>query len=342
MIRLLRMFLGFLIGSGALLALLTAWAGQQPTQNMDRRWGEFSVVARAMVDDMGESPWVLWLGDSTLLPGPSNHPASYAAILARRASLGKPRAKMLAFPGLTAFEYFYVLPRLLPMRPSAVVLVANFRLFSTGGPDSTRDYFCRYLPWSWMPEAMTLPFYARGMTIPALLSCPMVGNPHIEHLVEWVDRLRESIRRASWWGQPDMDVAGINLIDRLAAQRRFLVNAYGGTITRSSPHTRMLEEVVRRIHESEIPVLVVITPIPWFRLADLGVNAQDMQSNADAIASAVRAGGGEVVDLHLALDKDGFRDEWGHFSEAGAQRMAELVGARIDAILEDEDRPVPE
>ena len=112
---------------------------------------------------------IVWLGDSTIMTTDDAAPP-YPVLLDRRAT--RPAgysSQVVAAPGLDFYAYYALMGPALATRPRLVVMVANLRLFNPAGFRSFND-LVGFVPMAELPRLMTLPYAARGMTAPSLVS----------------------------------------------------------------------------------------------------------------------------------------------------------------------------
>jgi hypothetical protein len=89
-------------------------------------------------------------------------------------------------------------------------------------------------------------------------------------------------------------------------------------------------------------VLVVVSPVPIDALEKRGeYNAATLDRSVEILDHEVSARGGTLLDLSRALSPSDFRDESGHFSYTGTQRMVGLVIGPIADALGDTTLRVP-
>ena len=112
------------------------------------------------------------------------------------------------------------------------------------------------------------------------------------------------------------------------------LRTYDVPIGESSPAVQMLGAAVRMSSAHKVPVLVVVTPIPWQSLERNGLYRREtVAARVAAIRNVVQANGGVLLDLHRFVGEDGFRDQSGHFNRTGSARMVEAVTpALIDLV----------
>jgi len=276
-----------------------------------------------------------WLGDSTLTSNPHT-PASYAdTMVARILAPRGVRAAVLACPGLDFFGYYALLDPVLATHPRVIVLTANFRLFAPAGTWTYTDLL-GLVPIDQVPEVLRLPYDRRGMSALQLLLARAMRWQVVADAALWVQGMRHVLDEA-----PFRDALGsrsLPLLEYKAMSRALdaTLAAYVRPVGADDPVVRMIGATVARATRYGARVVVVITPMPVEALRSNGL--YDAAADAERVAAvrrATEAGGGTLLDLHVALPADQFSDLHGHFKEKGEETMLQLTGpAVIGALIE--------
>lgn len=286
-------------------------------------------------------PLVAWVGDSTITN--TSTIAAYPRVIGKELVKERGAGNLyVAMPGLDFFHFYFLTGRLLDRRPDVIVYVANLRMFWDQLYSAPRNEFCAMMRASEFGRAVRLPFYARGMTVPQVLVCPLLKDERTRERMLFVDGLRRSFREAELWGdespperEPDRKRDIGNMLDFL--------RLYDLPIQRNGAVVRMMGATVDLAVRHGARVLVVVTPVPIERLMLAHAYGPGrFAERIEILRSVVRENGGEFVDLHDAIETPGFRDFSGHFNVDGVREMASLVGPRVRRILDDWDRAARE
>ena len=266
-------------------------------------------------------PLVLWLGDSTIDPFVQD---AYPEIIGRR-NRGRYSQKAVAIFGLDLFHYYPLLGAALPLEPQLVVLIANPRLFDADRDPQRFQLMSSLIPLAELPRAALLPLAARGLTVPRLLLNRTLESPNVRDGYATVEGIRVLFREASFWeplGKPTR-------WGRALAEARTL-EQYARPISPRAPVVRMLEASVDLARRHGARVLVIVSPIPYERMAAADLYEPEAYDRKIAILRhATRRAGGQLLDLHRTLAEDEFRDFFGHYTEAGAQHLARIVEPHV-------------
>jgi len=263
--------------------------------------------ARTLASLEGKATPLVWLGDSTLAAMPEL--PSYAELAGEeiaREGLG-PQVVLATF-GLDFFHYYCMIGPVLELRPRAVVLVANLRMFAESG--SLFLDLCTFLPASELPAAMQLPFERRGVGPARLLSYQLLGLPGGEWLL---GRLYAPSAFPERGRTPD---------------ERF--REWGVRLRRETPAVRMMVATLERARRAGVQVLVVASPIPYASLEELEAYRPE---SIELLREVAAEGGAQLLDLHRALPREELRDDDGHYTRAGAERLAAIVAERLREML---------
>ncbi|MGH0031132.1 MAG: hypothetical protein ACQGVC_15160 [Myxococcota bacterium] len=318
--RLGRLLLG-LAGGLLLIGAGVAALGWQDAVEAGRRELEWRKPPRIdPVRAHPERPLLVFLGDSTFLPGHS-YPRLIARWYGRRVE-----TQILWWAGLEPFHHYLLSSRVAELDPTAVVIVAQTRIFWKREPLWYADLMTQ-LPPSELPRAMRLPFHARGVTLPRLALASLLGTlPGSEELVFAWTGVRELARDlpAARWIVP----ASTPSTDPRNLQRHRLERfmRYARPIRPGHPALAALAATVERTVRGGARTLVLVSPVPVDRLSRAGLyDGAAFAEGVGAIARAVEGEGGELLDLHAILAEDDFTDQLGHMSESGTRKVATVV-----------------
>ena len=97
-------------------------------------------------------------------------------------------------------------------------------------------------------------------------------------------------------------------------------------ISTRNPVVRMLAEDVATIQRHRSQALVLVAPVNWQALTELGIyDATTVRESIQTLREVTEANGGTLLDLHDLLSEAFFRDRAGHYHPAGD----ELIAARL-------------
>jgi hypothetical protein len=114
----------------------------------------------------------------------------------------------------------------------------------------------------------------------------------------------------------------------------WLHDVYDVSIGPRHPLVRFAGAAVRMGVRRGARVLVIVTPVPYTRLAGYDdANRARFTDRVAVIREAVERNGGTVLDLHEALPGDELRDMGGHFNAKGARHMEALVWPVLASML---------
>ncbi len=325
--RLTLIALAYLTGLTALGALVMRQWGAGAEDAGRALYPHRRQLARLEEAAADPPPVVAWLGDSTIYGG------SYPDLIAR-SRLGPSRPSLkVAFMGLDFWAYYQLLGPVMDRQPPVVVLVANMRVMRL--PSGTRGYgdLAHLLPLGELPRTLALPFSFRGMTAPRLLLARALSTPWGEEAFHVAEGLRREFQAAPFW-----EIFGPEEPPRSDAARRFwalsgqaaMLTAYDAPLGPDTPLVRFCRAAVRFARARGAQVLVVVSPMPTRILEHAG--HYDAARAAERIAMLrreVESAGGRLLDLHDALPSEFFRDDSGHFTPAGQERMAALVWPQV-------------
>jgi hypothetical protein len=182
-----------------------------------------------------------------------------------------------------------------------------------------------------------LPWQFRGVSLARLGLLRLLRFPTVEKLALMTDGLQTLAQELDVWTRvvakppvrPEVSL-GVYLEGAAAFGR-----AYDIPLSRGHPYVRMLGETVRMAARRGVRVLVVGSPIPWEAIKQQrGYDPAVYAARFAVLRDAVERNGGTFLDYHEALTSAGFRDNGGHYNEAGAAALAERLDGPVSAALE--------
>lgn len=308
----------FCLGIGAVLLgaatrYLTEESGEGPYAFLDD-------VVRQLDSPFPEDdrPLVTWIGDSTLMP--VGH-ATYPQLLEQRTG-EQIRHQVLAFEGADAFFYYHLLDRVLARDPDLVILIAHLRMFLPQHVDPRLGALTSLIPESQLARSLLLPWSARSLTIPRLLLDRALAGDALRGTAASFEAPRRAFQEAGFW-------------TRLGSERparntpwfvRRVLREYVRPLSPRNPVVRMLAEDVATIQRHRSQALVLVAPVNWQALTELGIyDATTVRESIQTLREVTEANGGTLLDLHDLLSEAFFRDRAGHYHPAGD----ELIAARL-------------
>jgi hypothetical protein len=323
-----------------ILTLAVAWAYFDGRYRRVAEWSGvveqgFTRVVETRLGSVPEGRWVAFLGDSTMVPHPVWGGNSYPITLGHRLAADDVGTSHIAIPGLDPFQFYFLLGPLLDRQPEALVIVATMSMVLNGpGKGLERNYFCQFLEPMLIPNAMTLPFYARGMTIPHLLFCPFLRVPAVRSSSYILVGARLLFLEAPFWGSLERPVPEPGPDSRREQIRLSLEQAYAPSVTESTPAVVMLEAVVETASKHGVPTLVVISALPVEQLTKHGLYDGELFDRRVAVLrEVIERAGGTVVDIHDQIPADEMRDVAGHLNAAGIDHVSDLVEPKLRELL---------
>jgi hypothetical protein len=288
-------------------------------------------LAEAFIDHP-EPADVVWLGDSTVMSTPAR--IGYAALLNGQLERAGHGTRVFATRGLDAYGYYALMGPALVRRAKLVVLTANLRLFKPTGLGLRFDSLFGWVPAGELPRLATLPYGVRGMTFPAALLARIVRSPTSFEWLMFLDGLRREAEGSTWWepfGPRLAKPAGQRSLTRQNEQFRA---EYARPLSSRQPIVVLLGAAVEMATRHGAKVLVVVSPVPVDALEVRGeYDAATLARSVEILDREVSSRGGALLDLSRALSRSDFRDESGHFSYVGTQKMVGLIiGPIADAL----------
>jgi hypothetical protein len=320
----------------AAAAVLAYTFGTGPSVDEGRRLYEYRVLLEEQVES-ARSADVVWLGDSTImsLVGHLEYPELFATqVLARR----RLRSADVAVPGLDFFGYYALVGPIVESKPRVVVLIANLRLLDPHGMSPRAD-LVSFVPVAELPRLLTLPFASRGVTVPGILLARLLRMGPVADALFLFEGARRRIADAEWWNilgpmSPTSQAWSYYAVRQRDMLRR--VMEYRRAVGPRHPMMRFARATVDTAVRHGVRPVVIVTPVPFTALRRLAVLDRDrIARTVETLRSVVTAAGGTFVDLHAALRDADFADAEGHFTEDGAQHMADMVRLPIAMALGD-------
>ncbi len=321
----------FKIFAAALAVLVMALAGvvylygDDPVAEGRKLYSSRRLLQRAIRRHKKEAPLMIWMGDSTLMRGRSKVPPYPRTLTELLKKYRFVETRLFAQPAADPYLEYCAIGKLLETNPDLIGIVANPRIMAiTAG---TRGFLslASYIPLSEFGRAIWLPWHHRQVTIPRILLAKSLIFPEIERAFHLYEGLRQMFRD-ELYSTP----LKLGFSDRFG-RRSYMFAKYAQPVQR--PVIDMLAATVDMAVRRGTRVLVVMTPIPIEVLRENDMYTPRTVEQVEEVGHAVEGAGGIFVDLHDALGRDGFRDTAGHFTEAGARRVAELLEPTVRAQL---------
>ena len=303
------------------LAIAVSWAyyGNAAVQTGWRRNEGEGVFNLTLTPRPRQKPLVVWLGDSTLWPPP----VSYTSHVAR-ATKGKAKHSVIAFPGLDFFDYYAMLGKILEEPPEVVVMLANLRCFQRSRDDAMFRLLSALIPANELHRAMLLSLDSRDLTIARLLLNRVLRYGRARMVFYFYEGLRVLFQESDTWKELTPETRPARTPPRPPVPS--LVELYSPSLDPRHPVVRAMEAAVRLAARHGTRVIVVAIPIPYDILESLpGYSPEAEAARVRVLGEAVQRSGGVFLDIHRALPRDEFRDDGGHYKEAGSRRIAQLI-----------------
>lgn len=341
MSRPLRSALICLCALAALAVLASLVVGPEAIRTGQSLYEHRVKLEAALVPGQTSLPLVVWLGDSTMMEYEGH---SYPGFVTQDLAASRPiESRVVTYGDMDFFYYYFVMGEAVRLHPAAVVVVANLRLFQLARLTRTLNDLCSMVQPADLLRTMTLPLHERGITIPKLFLAQVLRTRAGERGLYLFEGLRSMLRRSALlgalmpqpaefeWARALQDPergkeAAMEIVHRHWVQGNTLV------LSRRQAMVRMMQATVRLAARHGVPVIVVGSPVPWERLAELGYYDEAAYDRRFALLrTVVEDAGGRFVDLHQALRHDELRDIIGHFTDKGAR----LVARGVEPVLRD-------
>lgn len=272
---------------------------------------------------------VVWMGDSTMVSKPGN--PAYELRVAK--ALG-PRVDRLTRirPGLTFYHYYVFMGDVLPREPDLIVVNANLRMFD---PRVSRplDGLTSAIALGELPRAMVLPFYEIGLTIPGVLLSRALRIDALESAYFFATGARNRVHDMHWLPIPETEL----VLDSQPAGYGATgapFRAYDREVAVGDSMVEMLSATVEQAVRHGSRVLVVVSPIPWQRLAEHDLYGPDRANRRIwTLRQVVEDAGGELLDLHGLVPDAEFSDYLGHVKPSGNERIMGAVLPVVERLL---------
>jgi hypothetical protein len=319
---------------------------------------------------------VAFLGDSMVVsypPGRTVPARLEQAIEQTRGPRPLVEVVSVAAPGMGPFDYYFIADLIAEAKPDQVILPFNLAALSNPWRGTfSRPELSGWLSPARLPAALSLPLEWVGLTTDRMLVYVAIvqsGAAEPWHaLIRQQARLGRALTIAASRLDKQFRSTAVlnfgtarfryadekNIIDAIPSSpgvrgKRKRLTAFGlrqrfgpalDGIDPDNPVVRVLAAAVARFQQDGIPVLVYANPTNTANLQEAGVlDEQGLARTLDVIATAVRAAGGEFVDLHRLLPDEGFRDAAGHFNvRAHAPDGPEMLGQALVPFVIEEAR----
>jgi hypothetical protein len=322
--------LGVVAGFAATLGTATiVWLGPLWNASVEQgreKYGRRFAILNQLTRKNSEIPLIAWLGDSTMLRGISEIPP-YPDLIRRELRGSQPFTNVIvAIPAQDAYHHYSLLGAVLELKPKAVFILANLRLF--GAPRVTNFLdLASWIPPAELGRALWLPWHERSITIPRLVMAQALRHETAEKVFFAAEGLRELFQNEvlpllSRAGRPSTREEGIARTLR----------EYTEELDGRHPVLRMIVAAVEMATRRGVRAVVVIPPMPLQAVERAGIAAAPSEQAA-ALRRAVEPAGGELVALYDLLGAEGFRDEIDHLTMFGTRQVANALTPVVKASL---------
>jgi hypothetical protein len=260
--------------------------------------------------------------------------------------------------GLTIYSYYFMCDRIIELDPEEVVLQFNLFWLSEGWHRWVdRTVFAAWLPFAWWRDAVTLPLHVTSLTIDRWIlyrAILKLGLLDVWHRVQ-----REQVRLAeAYWNlatkiqntaeSPDgIEFRQLHSLLRGARQidernratpllaRRLFTEA-GDGIGEDHFSLLVLDAMLRRLEDADIPVLVYVPPHNIEHLEEIGfLERHGLDRTLAAIEAVAQRRGARFADLHDAFRDAAFRDYLDHYVESPDWEGSRMVAEKLAPLVLD-------
>ena len=341
---------GLAVGVGAATLTIggfffaSAVAHESPRKRADIELGRFAV--ETLGEYRSADTRYLFLGDSLSMPNagggvpPQNRIANWM-----RKTRKRPDFRNLSLPGLTIFSHYFMNEAIGNSGVEKVILGFNMGWFSRPAHHQPLGLEGFLPPDQWL-TAMQLPLGRMALTAADILSAGLVDQLGLRPAREWTQKVQANAYVAynrfvrnlqTSLGAPrgmagargirsvgtEMTPSGSRLLPDSA---RAILGPILEGLPANEPGLLALGELVKRLHQKGIEVLVVAQPINIERLRDIGmVNEALLEASLNRMRETTEANGGEFLDLHEALPDEAFRDHLDHLDFRDASEPSETL-----------------
>jgi hypothetical protein len=284
------------------------------------RYAHRDMIDAVLGRPVARRPFVVWMGDSTvLMPRGAEVPSLVEELAGTHPPI---EVRAVAGKGFDFYAHYFVLERVLALRPDLVVLVANLRALAPNeDAPGWYDDLASALPVGELPRAFGLPLAPARLGAARLVLMQCLRVPACEAGAIGLDDFRTWANDS--WRTASQPVFGPERGIPPPTERYMVHRLYDVTLAPDAAMPRMLDAIVGRLHAAGIPVLVYAAPAPVQVLRAEGLDEAERR-NVAVVGEVTVAGGGRFVDLHEALDGDEV-DKWAHYSVAGSRKLASLL-----------------
>jgi len=301
-----------------------------------RRTGAQLYGHRPMLASLAQAaadpPSVVFLGDSTLMTFPV-FPSWTTIAQQRFLDPLHRRSLLLATAGFDFFGYWALAGRIAALHPDVVVIIANLRVVQLGAGLRGFSDLIGETDLADVWTTLGLPYATRGLTAPRLLLARLLTNPVTEDAFLRFEGTQRDVHDAaawSWLGPNEPPLSPEVLLRTFLLKRGRMHAAFDAPLERGNPLLPFGEAAIRKLTAAGAAVLVVVSPVPWEMLAEVQRYEPGRYARRiDVLREMTERAGGRLLDLHRALARDQFRDGDGHFTAAGAERVATLVAPAL-------------
>ncbi len=312
----------WVVTSAVVLGAVRWVAGDAVAAVTRERYAHRAKLEAVLSTSPDRRPLIVWMGDSTLeIPAAATLPHLVERRLALR---GPVDVRAVDGPGFDFYAHYFVLERVLALRPDLIVMTANLRLL-VPNPDAPGWYndLASALPPRELPRAARLPLAPARLSAARLALLQCLRASVCETLGLDLDAFR--IWATGAWVRVAGPILGPEPAIALPKPRDVLRKFYDITLSADSALVEVLAATVGRAEAAGVPTVVYFAPMPLDLLAAAGLDDPGRwRRNAGVLRAATESAGGTFVDLHDAL---GARevDAMAHYDATGARRLAERL-----------------
>ena len=345
-----------LIIGGFLFA--SAVAHESPRQRTDIGLGRFA--AKTLVEYRNTNTRYLFLGDSLSMPNagggvpPQNRIAKWMRKNRKHSDF-----RNLSLPGLTIFSHYFLNEAIGNSGAEKVILGFNMGWFSRPAHHQPLGLEGFLPPDQWL-TAMQLPLGSMGLTAADVLSAGVVDQLGLRPARQWTQKVQSNAyvaynrfvrnfqsslgasmgmagARGIRFVSTEMTKSGSRLLPLSAKE---ILGPILGGLPADEPGLLALGELVKRLHQKGIEILVVAQPINIERLRDIGmVNEALLEASLKRMRETTEANGGDFLDLHEALPDEAFRDHLDHLDFRDASEPSKTLTRPMLAWLLADESP---
>lgn len=352
-----------LFGSAAMTVaglVLALDGGDQPYKTVNLKpLRHLSAQMNTVEGSDGESYRIVFLGDSLSLGSGGFTraqqwvPTQLGKILeSRTRSREEVEVVPLVWTGLSIFSYYFMSDRVIATEPDDVIVQFDlFWLSESWHRKLDRTVLSALLPLSSLREAVTLPLHVSSLTTDRWILYRALFSLGLLDAWEWVQREQARLPGAYWnlaeWTQVSVGVptglayrnihrqrfANSSVDDRGRATLRTARDLMGEALDGAdADHFAlvMLDALLGRFANANIPALVFVPPHNVEHLAELGIlDREGLDQTLARIRDVAQHRGARFIDLHDLFPAAGFRDYLDHFVDEPGREGSKLIAREL-------------